>query len=738
MNRKLRFLLTLILLFVSVATFIMAGCDGCNKGGEEDLPTLYFSEEGYSIDRYANLKLNAHYDGDDDVWTSSDENVAIVKDGVVLALNIGTTEITVSVGEVQAKCTLTVKATASYPSLYLSQESVAVLKGKTKTVSAELKVEGSEILDKSFVTYSFVSENSEIATVDANGTITGVAVGETVIEATANYANRVITEKINVQVMENADIMFEKSKLTIYTNSVGGLYEVEKTLNVYVYEQDQAVSTPSITWESKDENVVTVVGGVAKAVNAGETKVVASYVTTGGQEIKTEMTIVVEYPEIETGLELTVEILSNALTFDLSEYSSLFDTSMRDVEIVDDLGDEITAYINSGIVTVDNATLNYGFREFTVLINNEIEFLMDVEAITKIIRTPAELKNFAVEYGGREPVNSNDATGNYSGYFVLGNDIDMQGEKINTWCGHGAIFEIDNVNYGFKGIFDGKGHTVYNANSNIFGKVSVDGVIKNLGIYTDNFGDYGALATILSGTVENCYVRVSMLNQQPNVGAICYRAIGAVSLNNVVVDVVNYDKMAWFNKGTADEKFIEGHVATLIFGAGSVPEVSNVFVISPNKEDILCQNGSFKGTVNHFGRNDEKTFATLSTASGYWTDEGDVKVFKSAIGWNLTKLGVVSKDDFEYNTNGELSWTAVPNASGYTVIVDGVEYDTGVNSLEDVPNAGDAIFAVDEEKLSKLVAQERTKAQAQLLSSPSTPTAERWCRRWHTIGPMRG
>ena len=262
----------------------------------------------------------------------------------------------------------------------------------------------------------------------------------------------------------------------------------------------------------------------------------------------------------------------------------------------------------------------------------------------------------------------------------------MQGEKINTWCGHGAIFAIDNVNYGFTGIFDGKGHTIYNANSNIFGKVSVDGVIKNLGIYTDNFGDYGALAAILSGTVENCYVRVSMLNQQPNVGAVCYRAIGAVSLSNVVVDVVEYDKMAWFNKGTANEKFIEGHVATFIFGAGSVPEVSNVFVVSPNKEDILCQNGSFKGTVNHYGREDEKSFATLSTASGYWTDKGDVKIFKSAIGWNLTKLGVVAKDDFDYNTNGELSWTAVPNASGYTVVVDGVEFSTGINSLDNVPN----------------------------------------------------
>lgn len=688
MKRRNKFFLTLVLAFIVLATFAFVGCKGCKDPDDngDDAATVYFTEAGYSLEKYANLKLDAHYTGSDAVWASSNESVATVHGGIILALDIGSTEISVTVGEETAKCTVTVKATANYPALVLSQTEVEVLKTKTKTVVAELKVSGSEILSKDFVSYEYKSEDTTIASVSQEGVITGVGIGKTNVIVSAKYANKTITEKIAVDVKENVEILFKKSSEILYTNSIEGKYDTQKNIEVFVYENDQLVNNPNVTWTTDNGSVISVDGGLVKALDAGEATVKATYTTASSNAIETSMKITVEYPEIETEFDLTVELFSSDLTFDLSEYSTMFDSSMREVYIVDDLGSEISATIDGGVVTVDNQTVNYGFREFTVRVNNEVEFLIGVEAITKIIRTPAELKNFAVEYGGREPINGNDSTGNYSGYFVLGNDIDMNGEKINYWCGHGAIYAIDNVYNGFKGIFDGKGHTIYNAGSNIFGKVSIDGVIKNLGVYSGVISEYGAIAAILSGKVENCYVKTNLTAQKPNTGSICYRAIGSVNFTNVIVDVTDYDKMSWFNKGTENERFLDGHVGTFVYSAGSAPEVSNVFVISPSKEDILCASGSFKGTITHFGRAEDKSFATFITSSGYWTKDKSVMVFKSSLGWDLTKLATVDKTSFEY-FDGDLSWDAVANANGYEVVVNGKAITTLTNRLDDVPNA---------------------------------------------------
>ena len=94
------------------------------------------------------------------VWKSEDESVATVKGGVITGLKTGTTNVKVSVGEVSKNVRVTVVAR------------VFVKKGASETVTSSL------------TTPTWATADKKIATVEG-GKVTGVAVGSTIVTATA-------------------------------------------------------------------------------------------------------------------------------------------------------------------------------------------------------------------------------------------------------------------------------------------------------------------------------------------------------------------------------------------------------------------------------------------------------------------------------------------------------------------------------------------------------------------------
>ena len=113
-------------------------------------------------------------------WESSDPDVATVKDGVVTAVGKGTATITVTTedGNYTAACTITVKLPVSR--VTLNETSTALVVGSTKQLIATVEPANA---DDSTVTWK--SGDTNVATVDQNGTITAVGVGSTTITATA-------------------------------------------------------------------------------------------------------------------------------------------------------------------------------------------------------------------------------------------------------------------------------------------------------------------------------------------------------------------------------------------------------------------------------------------------------------------------------------------------------------------------------------------------------------------------
>ena len=118
-------------------------------------------------------------------WESSNTSVATVDaTGLVTAVAEGTATITASAGDVQAMVEITVvSATQPVVSVEVSPSAETITLGGTLQLSAEAFDENGQAV--AGVEFSWESNNTSVATVDATGLVTGVAEGSATIFASA-------------------------------------------------------------------------------------------------------------------------------------------------------------------------------------------------------------------------------------------------------------------------------------------------------------------------------------------------------------------------------------------------------------------------------------------------------------------------------------------------------------------------------------------------------------------------
>lgn len=145
------------------------------------------------------------------------------------------------------------------------------------------------------------------------------------------------------------------------------------------------------------------------------------------------------------------------------------------------------------------------------------------------ISTADQLKSF------RDIVNGEDGTAdsNPAAHANLMNDIDLSSicNETNPWTpiGNGGGISGGNT---FEGSFDGQGHSVKNlyvtgnGNAGLFGYVSAEGTVKNLGVSGSSTSG-GGVAAINFGSIENCSSGVIVTATGSNnvyVGGWCCRS----------------------------------------------------------------------------------------------------------------------------------------------------------------------------------------------------------------------
>ena len=139
------------------------------------------------------------------VWASDNTDVATVdEDGIVTAVKAGTATITVSVKgqpEIKATCTITVKSsTIAVTKLTLSESSAEVSVGKTLPLTCT--IEPTNATNKELV---WSTTDETIATVDAQGVVTGVKAG-TVTITVASKSNPSVKAICTVTVVGETSI----------------------------------------------------------------------------------------------------------------------------------------------------------------------------------------------------------------------------------------------------------------------------------------------------------------------------------------------------------------------------------------------------------------------------------------------------------------------------------------------------------------------------------------------------
>lgn len=211
-------------------------------------------------------------------WSSADEKIATVKNGVVTAKATGTTKITATVGTHKAECTVNVNAKLT--GIKVTPEKVTVEKGQKANLSVAYLP--ADTTDEKAVTWK--SENEDVATVDENGVVTAVAGGTTKIVATAK-ANNKITAVCEVKVPIHTE------GITLNETEIKDLLKGKTAKLTVSFVPENTEDSREVRWTSDDPSVATVdANGTVKALKEGTATITAETVV-GGHKASCTVTV---------------------------------------------------------------------------------------------------------------------------------------------------------------------------------------------------------------------------------------------------------------------------------------------------------------------------------------------------------------------------------------------------------------------------------------------------------------
>lgn len=231
------------------------------------------------------------------VWTSSDSSVATVNNGVVTGVKPGEAIITAKIGAEQAICKVVViNNFVPITGIRFSNSNKTILVGSTQKLS--VTVTPSNASNQSL---SYTSSNPNIATVDSEGNVKGIAVGEAYITVSAAGYQAVANIKVINTISLNSISIPKNLQLKEQSSS---------TLNV-TFNPSNATNK-KVTWKSSNPNVATVdSSGNVKAKAPGTATI--TVISSDGGKVATCNVEVTALSKKLTGISLNKTELSMEL-----------------------------------------------------------------------------------------------------------------------------------------------------------------------------------------------------------------------------------------------------------------------------------------------------------------------------------------------------------------------------------------------------------------------------------------
>ena len=275
---KLRKALILLVICVLSLTAFACGTDSGSSSSTPDdsqpaVVEITLSKTDVTLIVGQEETITATVNGTDEapVWASSNDGVATVSGGKITAISAGTAQVSATIGEVSAVANVRVKnpVTMSVDKEEITinpvdwTDSKGTVFGKTsEKITAALEVNGTAV--EAEVTYK--SLKTSIATVEADGTVTAVAIGSTTIEASAVYEGetykttvKVTVKKVDIDSIEAFTFGGDKNEWVIDVSRFG-LEPADVTGIFYKESGDDYVQVDEygdIVFEGNNAKVIT-------------------------------------------------------------------------------------------------------------------------------------------------------------------------------------------------------------------------------------------------------------------------------------------------------------------------------------------------------------------------------------------------------------------------------------------------------------------------------------------------
>lgn len=406
-----------VLLVFAMAMLLMGlGAFSACKDDPAETPTatVTISKTSLQIDRYGSAELTATADtAGKIVWSSSDEKVVVVNDGTVTAMGTGSAKViaTLEGASAKAECAVTVIPASQVPVISFDKNEVKIDEGKSLKVSAALNYRGEDV----DVQFTYSVENSQIATVDKDGNVVGVSVGETKVVAQTTWRGETFKRSIDVKVQPDAYLVVKTESgevpvdVTLRSSLPEGTdssYIDEIKLVAQATEKGEA-SAAKISWSVDGDAVTVDENGLVVAQKAGEAVVRAEFKTTsGGYTIFAEVPVTVVLPDVITETVLVCERTDRSGIIDVSQIDGkVLDVQFEGVSIaqVEDGsvalryewvesktdGEYEVSVLTEDVIYVANVSITTKFIEIDV-VNGNAFFIVDKEESGKLWTVPGE------------------------------------------------------------------------------------------------------------------------------------------------------------------------------------------------------------------------------------------------------------------------------------------------------------------------------------------------------------
>ena len=505
---------------VTLGCACLSGCqDPQPEIPEEEITyTISLDNSVLSINRFEMGELNAEVKKNGVVvsfpqldWSSENENVATVEDGIITPVDYGKTVISVEYENVSASCEVTIAYNGYVPTLEVAEEEIQLLVSSDPfKVNASVFYESATTdTSSAVITYAIAPTGADIATVSADGYVTAVGVGETTLTVSATwkgYGGIGMQKEVPVIVCGDVETRLLGGAEEIYLSDLtmeGQTFSNKTTFTAEVYDNLEKVESAEFTWVSTNEEVATVVNGVVTAVAEGETEIYAVYEKDESVFESEKATVKVILPIIDKTETLSFVCDQSNAEYNTMNAKAVFGENYAgEIVKVKAKGGETNLWTDNGL---DAATLLVGENVLVVYHDSNYAFEVKTQVYTRIIKTKADLKAFGLAYAETADNTNSNATKNW--HVIMENDVDY--ENAN-YCADAGYTTSDR----WLGVFDGNGHTISNMTTNFgfFGWLGKGAELKNTGfVNTNKPSGYqgGLLCNQLYGTIDNCFVHAN-------------------------------------------------------------------------------------------------------------------------------------------------------------------------------------------------------------------------------------